>query len=393
MTQTAAYERPVQQPPSGGARATISTGLLLPQDRIVREPLEVWAARLLGDLEKVWKEARRPRSLAGHLAGTANNAALIAAHAGKRALAWRLCEGQIAWQRRLARRARDPGIAAHGIQPWVNLGRLEAIEGKCDAALGRFAQLAQYRDDEWISFGCVRVHCSLWPAVTVSRETLERTLDAIYVVDSLKALLMNRAFDAALDFAGRVPASYEGELPWRAAEASVIAHGRLGNTDRARALAASSAADVSGWLRAVFRLRLAEVMASAGNAEGAREVLRPIADIVRQVSRARKQQTQTLSVMLRLAGACGEAGLDDDAAALAQDVYESAREIRDEVFQIESLRLLAEHPTPAGGEAWADALARLEETTRYVRYRRGGKPGPNPAVEGLLGLLEEIFAE
>ena len=64
----------------------------------------------------------------------------------------------------------------------------------------------------------------------------------------------------------------------------------------------------------------------------------------------------------------------------------------DEVFQIESLRVLACLAPAAERSRWREELDQVEETTGYARYRRGGPPPPNPVVERLYGELAEFLA-
>jgi hypothetical protein len=372
--------------------ATISTTLLLPGDRLPREPLGAWAERLGAQMDRSMGDVRQTRRLAGLVAGISNNAALIAAHEGRREVARVLCQGQITWQYRLARRSRDIAIAAHGIQPWVNLGRLEALAGDVEAALERFAPLASYRGSGWITFGRVRVHGTLWSALSASQEGLLQALDTMYVVDSLRALLMNRRFEETLAFVAGLEADLNEGLRLGAAEAVVVAACSLGDTDRARDAAARAARETRGWSQAVFRLRLAETLACAGSVNRARDHLRPVLAAMRQVSAEKKREPNKLLVLLRLAGACAEVGLGDDAGQLAREAYDGARAARDEVFEIESLRLLSTWTPPSRGAQWRDALARLEESTRYTRYHRGGQLPADPAVDALYARLCELFA-
>jgi hypothetical protein len=385
--------RLVARPSGTPGPISVSIGLLLPQDRIPRESLGDWAARLAKEIEASRVATRQARRYAGSIAGLANNAALVATYEGGRREAWELCERQVTWQGRMSRRAKDPSIAAHGIQPWVNLGRLETMAGNWKAALARFDALPSFRLDGWITFGCIRLTRDQWDAVANSRETLERTLDATYVVDSFKTLLINRRWEETLAFAARFGEDGDRFFLHRADEAVVVASARLGDLDRARHVATEAARRAGGWPRAVFRLRLAEVLGTSGDLEGAREVLRPIAAVMAQVSPERKHDSAFLYPLLRLTTACAETGLVHEAAALAKDVLAGARTTADEVFAIESLRVLAVHAPVDERGAFREELDRLEETTEYEKYRKGGRATVrDPRVDGLYGLLGEVFA-
>lgn len=367
--------------------------MLLPHDRIARAPLGKWAGQLIASLGIALKEARNSRPLARQIAGIANNAALVATHHGETARAWILCERQCCWNDRLSRRSRDVAISANAIQPWVNLGRLEALSGDVRASLERFGHLNDYRETDRLRLGTITVGGTGWQAVAASKGEFQQNLDTVYVVDSLRALQMNHRFVEAIAFASALQAHIPESLTLRADEAVIVSRCRLEDFDGARQVAVSAAKRVRGWPRAVFGLRLAEVLVCAGDRGGAASVLGPSAAAVRMVSPETKHDLEVLYMISRLCTACGEVGLEDEMLALARDVYDGASKADDEVFQIESLRILAEHaPAPERGR-WREELDRLEETTEYVRYRRGGKPAtPNPVLERLYGELGEFLS-
>lgn len=371
--------------------ATISTALLFPQARIPRAPQEAWAARLAGRLERC-RALREVRALSLEVAGIANNAALIAAHRGDAGTARRLCEAQIRWQRRLARRSGDSAVAARALQPYVNLGRLEAALGAWPAALERFARLHGIRADGALELECLCVAAGAWESVAATPAEYEAFLETVYVGDSLKALLLNRRFAEAEAFAFPVEASPVAGLDGLATEARVVATCRLGDFAGARAQAAAASEGSRGWGRAVFRLRAAETLACAGEAQSAEAALRSLAGVVRGVSPAALRELSTLYVVVRLAAACAEAGLREDTFALARAAHEGARAADDEAIQIELLHLLAPAAPAAERAEWEDALSRAEERTGYARYRRTGPPLPDPVVDGVFARLTEIFA-
>jgi hypothetical protein len=378
--------------PATAAPPTITATLLLPQDRIARAPLGAWAGRLHSHLVRCRTALRRSRDLAGEIAGIANNAALIAAHAGDWARAWALCEGQIHWQLRLSRRSRDVAIAAHALQPWVNLGRLQAVEGDWQSALARFAQLEEYRLDRGIALDCARIAPSGWRVISSSPERFENLLRNIQVTDSLKALLLNGEWGQVPVFASRMAMACTPGRARYIAEASIVAASRRGEHQLARDTAVTAVSMGRGWHRLVFRLRLAEVAACSSERTDAVDVLRFLAGLILKLSPEAKQLLQNLYVILRNATACREVGLQDEAVLLAREVHAGGRAVGDEVFELEALHILAEAAPAPERENWRRELARLEETTSYSRYRRGGGP-PDPAVIMLAEELVEFFSQ
>jgi hypothetical protein len=374
-------------------RPSISTTLLLPQDRIPREPLGLWARRLSAHLEASLADIRESAALARTVSGIANTAALIAISRGGKSGAWDLCSGQIRWLWRLSRRSGSAPVAVYAVQPWVNLGRLEAISGRCDEAAARFERLMESDAAGALNLECFKVAADAWDGVPETRGAGQSHLLLVYVLDTLRALLINRRHEELLRFADRVEARFGDAMRSRLTEGAVVASSLLGDHARAEALARSGSRGSSGWNRFAFQLRLAEALACGGDREGAEAVLRRLGMLVLGLSAGAKAELQNLYVLCRLAGACRELGLDDLAAAVARDALEGARAAGDEVFQIEGLRILADvSPFPERLQ-WEAALGTLEGETEYARYRTPGKPLPaNPDVDRLCARLMDVFS-
>jgi hypothetical protein len=371
----------------------VSSGLLLPQARIPRIPLAEWAETLSRRLARCRTAFLPPRELALEVAGISNNAALLAALHGDRDQAWTLCERQIEWQHRCSRRVGDPAIAAHGVQPFVNLGRLEALAGNWEEALARFARLKGYRSEGEVDLGQVCVERAGWQAVSGSREDFDRLLENMYVVDSLKALLQNRRFEEALVFTAELRPQIRPELLLLAREAEVVAWSWIGRHRHARRVAEDAARETRAWERAVFRLRLGETLGASGDVEGAATALRPLAEVAAQLSPGRRRDLQVLYVLVRLVGACAETGLVEAATAVARAAYEGARATGDEVFQIECLRFLTSAAPADERDGWCEALEALERSTLYERYRLGDAQAlPSTPIERLYTQLGEFLA-
>lgn len=376
-------------PPTTPAAPTIATAILIPLDRIAREPIGGWAERLLGQLNTGLRRVRSTWGIAGEIGFVGNNTGLIAAHRGDMDVAWRITQRHLWWQGRLARRSGDTAVTAHGVQPWVNMGRLEALTGRWREALARFSGLSTYAVADTLQLGCVRLAGSAWTSLMSSREHFLRFLETVYVTDSLRAMLLNRRFELVPSFAAQFG---DGGLRWICEEATVVAECREGDPLAAAARARSAARQAQGWTRAVLRMRAAEAHACAGETKLAAEILSPVAHVVRQISPAQMAAPHLMPATARLASACSEAGLTVEAHALAQRVLEGARTIRDELIEIEMLRLLAAISPDQERETWETALHDLEHSTEYARYRRGGPPPRNPVVTALYDRVEEVFS-
>ena len=361
------------------APPTISTTLLLPHERVALASLGRWAERLDTRLTRCRDTLRTLSELAATVSDIANNTALVATHQGQPSTARTLCERQIQWQCRLARRSKTSWGLPHALQPWINLGRLDALSGKWEAALERFARLRELRDGGRIDLGPMCIGTRQCEALSSTPDGLRRHLTTVYVVDSLRALLLNRRFAEAADFAWKVELDCPAEPARLAVEASIIATCRLGDHASAENLAAMALDRARGWDRAVFQLRMAEVLGCAGERVRAAEILSRSAAVLEGVSLGRKKKPDVLPALVRFASACAEVDLHSEALDLARDTREAARAGGDEVVEIESLRILARlSPAP---QQWRDALGELETATDYHRYRPERGHAGNPALQ------------
>jgi hypothetical protein len=327
------------------------------------------------------------------ISGVANNVALIAAHQGAFEVARKLCSSHVRWQVRLSRRSGDLSLGGHALQPWINLGRLEALTGSWQAALARFAQLRGCRPGSPIKLDRARVPGEGWQVLGDTIQDALRFVERAYVVESLKALLLNRRYADVLVFnEALTPDDHPGRSRL-VIEATIVAAVGQGDFDRARKTAAAALGQTAAWERLTFQLRLAETLACTGAADRAGDLLHPIVRAAMNLSPATWCELQPLYVLARVAAVAREIGLEREAAAMAQRALDGARTARDEVFQLNALRILAAVTTGDEHCAWKDSLDRLERVTEYQRERRNdAKTPPGPALTGLYARLDEVLA-
>lgn len=369
--------------------ATIAGAILTPQDRLARKPLGSWGEELIRRLDEARRVIRDTRRFAGELAFVGNGAGLIAAHRGDMGSAWRIMERQIWWHGRMARRSGDAALTAHALQPWVNLGRLESLTGRWREALSRFGGLTAFETAGRLEMGCVRLGGESWSALMASREQFVGFLDSVYVADSLRAMLLNHRFEEVIPFVRRLGTA--DSSPWIREEACIVADCCMGGFGTALSRARAAAREARGWERVVLRLRAAEVHACAGEVSQAATLLASLAEVVQRVSAGQHANPRLMPVTARLANACHEAGLGREADAVARRVLEGARAARDEMIEIEMLRLLAATAPERERPGWREASEHAEASTDYARYRRGG-PSPNPVFGELYERLEDAYA-
>lgn len=398
MTDVVALSAPrlhASPTPSGAPERpapAIAGTLLLPQDRIAREPLSCWASRLMAELEQERRAEWLAREHAAVLGGIGNNAALIAAHQGHSDTARAICEAQLGCQLRWAGKTGDAAISGHAMQPWINLGRLDAIAGEWEAALARFAAFAGARAGAPLRLGAVQTDGVAWQVIGDTPAEFAEFTERVRIVESLKALLGNRRWAEVLAFAEEVPPELGVGTARLVREARIVALAQAGRHMEAEASARDGLRDSAGWEQLVFQLRLAEVIAMAGSPARAAGLLGPVLRAGLDLPAATCGRLQPLYVLTRAAVAACEVGMHDEAVRLARRLLEGARSAGDEIFELGCLRLLAAAARADERPGWKEALGRLRSGTEYVR-ERGAADLPLGPAEGAPARLYATLLE
>jgi hypothetical protein len=362
---------------AGGSTAaqpepSISAAPMLVRERALHLPLLPWAERLLGTLAHLREHRGTVYEFAYDMSRVGNNTSLMAVHDGEGRTAAGLVRRQLRWINRLIRRSGNVGITDFAVSPWTNHARLDTFRGDWDSALRRLQVIDDCRRRDTLRLGAGAGQPGVGLA-TADREGYKRYLRDLYVTESLKSLLVNRRWQEVLDFAAGLG---EGDPDWIARsvdEAVVVAACKLGDFDRAEQVSVDAIRLARGWDGAALRVRRAEVLACAARTERAEAALLGMlpAMCAAPIEAADTERVLgALYPLLRAAALAAELGMEDECATLAERTFTIAAAAGDEVFQIESARLLA-RAAAAERERWQEAVERLESATMYKRFRRG----------------------
>ena len=208
---------------------------LLVQDLLCRPPLQSWARSIQEGLES---EIGPGRQNSTHIASLLNLAAFVEILRGDKNAAKAICEAELAWVASLASKtAGSLTISALAIQPWINIGRLLRIDGRCQEALSHFDLVLKRPDREPLLLGPCRIQESEWEDLLASDVSLN--LWNVYLVDSLKTYFRCRRFDVALRFIAELrevePRCHDNLL----LEGQIISQIGLGDYERSYQLAKS----------------------------------------------------------------------------------------------------------------------------------------------------------
>lgn len=119
--------------------------LICTSDKLIRSPIPPWRASLIASLTVAIRE--RETNFAG-IASALNKLALLEAYQGKHANALALCDGQIAFWRRVAGNKAGAETSArkrclaYAIQPLINIVRLERWKNTLDGPVSLYRELA-----------------------------------------------------------------------------------------------------------------------------------------------------------------------------------------------------------------------------------------------------------
>lgn len=233
--------------------------LLIPHEKLVREPLQKWAGRWLEWVmcqePSLCVDLRRTRELAKCL----NQVALIEFYRGNRLGAECLCWLQIEWIHRLVMQTQAADLLEIALQPWINIGRLQMAEGSFDGAMAKFCVLQEFDRRTLLAIGPIRFTDAAWNRIHASESDLRSRLEAVFVIDSLKCLLVSGQVEEVHSFR-RHQSDISPYLHPFFAEAEILAFVAAGSLRIGLDLALRYMNETEGWKRIVFALRVANLL-------------------------------------------------------------------------------------------------------------------------------------
>ncbi|WNF01156.1 hypothetical protein PS467_40345 [Streptomyces luomodiensis] len=118
-----------------------------------------------------------------------NLAALVVAHSGDVKTAERLCWLQLEWLARLSSDSGESFILHNTLQPWINVGRLRALQGDADGARRHFLLAEYMRDRRAVQLGPCSILAGAWPLILAAEPEIPGVLWNVYAIDQVKAYM------------------------------------------------------------------------------------------------------------------------------------------------------------------------------------------------------------
>lgn len=171
------------------------TELLTAFERPLRAPLPVIAEHLHAILDELPSPDDAPFAYCEALARCFNQASLLEVHFGRAAPAYSLCFRELQWIDGFARATGLHGLLVYGFQPWINLARLDRLQGKIDQAQDRLSALAHALATQRADLGGFAVSPSDWPSLLEATPRLMEILTMAWVCETLLCGLHSHRYD------------------------------------------------------------------------------------------------------------------------------------------------------------------------------------------------------
>jgi hypothetical protein len=392
---------PLRGRPNEGARgeeatrrtgALIACDTLLETERTTRPPLRLWARDSLDALRAT--AARGSASWSG-IASSMNVAALIEVYRGDRAGAKALCETQLRWIDNLAKSHGMTAVGELALQPWINLGRLQRIEGDFRGSLARFTLFIDQAAERDMHLGPIWIDAGMFRQIAEREPVVRRFLENVYVVDSCKTYFAAKDYEGLLAFTRRCRSiGASGTLPYLE-EAEAIALAWLGRHGDALEMTEREVWRKSPYLDVVSRSYRAAILALSGEREPAVRIASKLTARISPAMLEKLQDHRVLRYLHHLGSLTRHLGMTDPALRVCQLGLQGARAFGDEPLTLSFLEALLALDAPGEREALEQERAVLLRDCLNVTllYPRGLRPDPALANDPIFSELRSAIAE
>jgi len=360
-------------------------------ERPPRVPLQHWAANILEFLRNPSSNALQGAKH-GHFA--MGNAALVFAYLGEMQRAREILNIQLSLIAERACTLPTPESLLYvksAIDPWTNLGRLSVLESDVEAACDNFADIFALRLGEGRNLGPCSITSATWSVVRRTDPRMDSVAEAIYVIDSSKALFVGSKFEQAAEFIGGLDWAGHTALRWLVAEGKLIAAAGLGLHKEVLAATADEPRDAGLYYKSVLAQHNIESRLALGD-EGAGPIACGLAILILDGALDHVPAESLVRFIARI----GSALQILDERRIARAVYlrgfEIARRIRDQPAEWNALLGLRE----CGGSpvtANRDWNAAHDDLLSHCHYRsvRRGEGLPQLPSSHLAPIYEELL--
>lgn len=371
----------------------ISNELLTAFHPLVKLPLPLWIKSILHNLPVL--NLNDEYTISGYdlISVSFNQAALIEYYFGRTENAYKLCYSHLAWLAYWIKSAGKLELISHATEPWINIGRLERLEGRYASSLTYFKSLLEGVNKAEITLGPVKFGAEHWQVALKLNPDLVTHINNVCNSEIIKTLLKSKEYNAVLSYIEQERAfqgagnSFLSEIML---EAKVVALARLNRLDQALNLARVGSFtnsvkpqyDYNQNLfflhRLIYHLRQVELLAQLDQAMAAIEHAKAVANIARTFQYDGEFGLLKVNITYRLVKLLQYLSQPALAYELAKLAYKASCQIQDEPLQLlflnwfTTLELKLSHPEFTFEQAqWQEQFQKLVQITNYQSIRNG----------------------
>ncbi|HMG35494.1 MAG TPA: hypothetical protein VKM94_16265 [Blastocatellia bacterium] len=246
----------------------------------------------------------------------------------------------------LAERESSAGWTVQAIQPYINIGRIAATRGDLQKAISIFREVFSFiNKEEDLMLGDRRVSASMVDRLVHASPTLPRLCRSVYLMDSIRALLISRDHDGLLSFLDLIESydEYNRESAFQLPIIEARARALLGLGDHRGALAllnqfmARVVQEKARYPGIALHALIAGVYSEMDAPSLAKKVLASARKHVEKLTNCCPEMFQTVYLISLSEFICGER---NSALATAHIALESARQLNDQVGELKAAVLL-----------------------------------------------------
>lgn len=345
--------------------------LLIYHDRPVRPPLPEWAAYILDQLDRYMAQDEASRTGYEQVSKHYNQAALIELNYGSIENALRLCLAHLEWLASVINHTGRLELAELGLQPWINLGRLDRFTGKPDESLDKFAYLLNGKSRAELELGPLRITAEYWEAIISRNANVYSFIENVYILESLKTYLRQKNYEAILRCKEKAEVGRFDRLEdfWK--EARIVALCRLDRKQEALEFSRGCTSAGTFWNWPIFNLHRAAILADCSQFDDARRLIAELAHVVEGFRIDEKPNLSKLFYALKVVALLEALDETEAASQIAQAGYTGATKINDEPLRFDFMMQLINFSRESHERESRIALLReMTEATIFNWLRR-----------------------
>jgi tetratricopeptide (TPR) repeat protein len=316
----------------------IKNKMIHPEDRIVRRPLSGWASELASMLREI-AAVRHKQKYAAKIAEIYNNSALIFLSLGDIKSARELCYSQIQLFITSSHVLKLVDHVKFVIQPWINLSRIDRLEGDLPAAIKKL-ELLNLHDKAEVVLGNSRVLSDSLKKALSADEEMNQIVKTCCLFEPIKAYMYEKKYHDMRQFIEIKQTSILRSHQAYLQEAMIVALVNTGRIKDAVDVLCQALVSSHPGVMHVFKLREAEIKGVVSPTNECDDDVEPLYKLSKRLLEAKYINVNDILFALHTVHVMVLHQRQQDAAKLAYFCLQAAYSLNDELLIAESLSVL-----------------------------------------------------